>query len=373
MAGTEGSALRVLFAGGGTGGHVYPSLAVARALEDACRERGESLEMLYVGVHGRVDERIVPREGIAFRAIAAGQLRVASPLAFVRGLLLLARGTLQALGIARTFGPDAVFATGGYASVPVGIAARIRRRPLVVYLPDVTPGWAVRLLSRLATHVATTSQAAVAHLPAGRTTVTGYPVRPEFWSLDRRAARARLGLGGDLRIVLVTAGSLGAHAINVAVIEALPLLLERATVLHGTGAADASWANDVRSNLSEEQQARYIVRPYIDDMAAAMHAADVVVSRSGASTLGELPAAGAAAVLVPGEYEGWSQAPNAEYLQAQGAAVMLRNAELGRLADTVLTLLGDAARVAAMREAARRLARPDAARDLAQLVVGVCA
>src|SRR6185437_3094006 len=237
MAGTEGSALRVLFAGGGTGGHVYPSLAVARALEDACQARGESLEMLYVGVHGRVDERIVPREGIAFRAIAAGQLRVASPLAFVRGLLLLARGTVQALGITRRFKPDAVFATGGYASVPVGIAARVLRRPLVVYLPDITPGWALRLLSRLATRMATTSDAALTHLPPGRARVVGYPVRPAFWDIDRDEARRRLGLPENAKVVLVTAGSLGARAINDAVIAALPRLVAHATIVHMTGAA----------------------------------------------------------------------------------------------------------------------------------------
>ncbi len=363
----------MLLAGGGTGGHVYPGLSVARALEEELRARGAPLEMLYVGVRGRIDETIVPREGIDFRAIAAGPLRVASPAAFARGLLLLARGSLQAIGILRRFKPDAVFATGGYASVPVGVAARVLRRPLVVYLPDVTPGWAVRLLSRLATQMATTSEAALAHLAQKRTAVVGYPVRPAFWSLDRDTARGRLGLARGGKIVLVAAGSLGAHAINEAVVAGLPRLIEHCSVLHMTGAADEAWALEQRAKLPAEQQARYIVRAYIDDMAAAMHAADLVVSRSGASTIGELPAAGAPAVLVPGEYEGWSQAPNAEFLQGQGAAVMLRNRELGRLADTVLALLEDDARLASMRTAMRRLARPDAARDLARLVIEAAA
>ncbi|HEX5479117.1 MAG TPA: UDP-N-acetylglucosamine--N-acetylmuramyl-(pentapeptide) pyrophosphoryl-undecaprenol N-acetylglucosamine transferase, partial [Dehalococcoidia bacterium] len=194
--------MRVLFAGGGTGGHVYPSLAVARALEDQLRARGEPIEMLYVGIRGRVDEQIVPREGIPFRAIAAGQLRVGSPLAFVRGIVRLARGVVQSLSIVRSFRPDAVFATGGYASVPVGVAARVLRRPLVVYLPDVTPGWAVRLLSRLATRMTTTSEAAVPHLPAGRTSVVGYPVRAQFWSYDRASARRALGLPAGATVVL---------------------------------------------------------------------------------------------------------------------------------------------------------------------------
>lgn len=365
--------MKVLFAGGGTGGHVYPSLAVARALEAELRARGEPIELLYVGVRGRVDEQIVPREGIPFRAIAAGQLRVSSPLAFARGTVLLVRGTVQAAGIVRRFRPDAVFATGGYASVPVGIAARVLRRPLVVYLPDVTPGWAVRLLARLASRAATTSDAALARLPAGRTTVVGYPVRDDFWTLDRGTARRRLGIAEDAAVVLVTAGSLGARAVNDAVIAALPRLLARATVVHVTGAADEARAAGARAALPVGLQPRYLVRPYLDAMPAAMHAADVVVSRAGASTLGELPAAGAPGVLVPGEYEGWSQAPNAEYLAARGAAVVVRNSELGRLAERVLELLADGPRRTAMAAAMRSLARPGAAKELVGLLVEAAA
>jgi len=362
--------VKVAFAGGGTGGHVYPGLAVARELEDAAgTEEGKPLELLWIGVRGRVDETLVPREGIAFEAVDAGQLRVASPLTFGRNALRLARGVAQSLRILRQFRPDVVFATGGYASVPVGVAARLLRRPLVVFLPDVTPGWAVRLLSRLATRMTTTSEGALGALPRGKTTAVGYPVRAEFWTAERGAARAALGLPAEAKVLLVTAGSLGAQRINEAVFAALPLLLERCVVLHVTGAGDEAAAEERRARLTPEQQARYVVRGYLAEMPAAMAAAELVVSRAGASTLGELPAAGAPAVLVPGEYEGWSQAPNAEYLQSQGAAVMLRNSELDRLADTVLELLGDDARLGAMRAAMRRLARPEAARELARILI----
>lgn len=358
----------MVFAGGGTGGHVYPGLAVARAVEARMREQGTPLELLWIGVKGRVDETLVPREGIAFEAVDAGQLRVASPVTFGRNALRLARGVGQSVRILRRSRPDVVFATGGYASVPVGVAARLLRRPLVVYLPDVTPGWAVRLLSRLATRMATTSERALDALPREKTTVVGYPVRDEFWTTERGAARAALRLPLDAKVLLVTAGSLGARRINDAAFAALPELLERCVVLHVTGAADETAANERRARLRAEQQARYVVRGYVAEMPAAMVAADLVVSRAGASTLGELPAAGAPAVLVPGEYEGWSQAPNAEYLQSQGAAVMLRNSELDRLAGTVLELLGDDARLEDMRAAMRRLARPDAARELARIL-----
>jgi UDP-N-acetylglucosamine--N-acetylmuramyl-(pentapeptide) pyrophosphoryl-undecaprenol N-acetylglucosamine transferase len=154
------------------------------------------------------------------------------------------------------------------------------------------------------------------------------------------------------------------------VIAALPHLLARATVIHMTGAADELRANDARAKLPAEQRERYIVRGYIEDMPAAMHAADVVVCRSGASTLGELPAAGAAAILIPGQYEGWSQAPNAEYLQAHDAALILGDRDLG---DLVASLLDDAPRLAAMRAASAALARPDAAKDIARMLIEAAA
>jgi UDP-N-acetylglucosamine--N-acetylmuramyl-(pentapeptide) pyrophosphoryl-undecaprenol N-acetylglucosamine transferase len=352
---------------------VYPSLAVGRALESELAARDEALDVLYIGIHGRVDERIVPATGVAFRAISAGPLRVSSPLAFVRNTLKLLAGVVQSIVILRGFKPDAVFATGGYASVPVGAAARILRRPLVVYLPDVTPGLAVRLLTRFATRMTTTSERALAYLPAKKTTVVGYPVREDFWTLDRAAARQRLGLPLDAKVLLVTAGSLGARGINDAIEANLPRLLERCCVLHITGPDGEAQATAARERLTPEQRARYIVRGYTNDMPAAMIAADLVVARSGASSLGELPAAGAPAILVPGEYEGWSQAPNAEYMQSAGAAVMLRNAELSRLADTAIELLADDARLASMRAAAKSLARPNAAHDLARVLIEVAA
>ena len=289
----------MILAGGGTGGHVYPGICVARALEAEMHTTGGQLNMLYVGIRGRVDAKIVPAEGIAFRTISAGALRVSSPLTFAFNALRLAWGAAQSTWILVRFKPDAVFATGGYASVPVGVAARILRRPLVVYLPDVTPGWAVRLLSRLATKMATTSDRALAGLPAHKAVVVGYPVRDEFWTLDRVSARTHLGLPLDAKVVLVAAGSLGARRINDAIWPALPRLLQRCLVLHVTGVADEATANEQRARLTADQQARYHVRGYLDEMPAALIAADLVVARAGASTLGELPAAGAPGVLIP--------------------------------------------------------------------------
>lgn len=363
----------MILAGGGTGGHVYPSLAVAAALREEPRATDGGLDLLYIGIHGRIDETIVPQAGIAFRAVSAGALRVSSPVTFAGNMLKLALGVVQSTWIVARWKPDVIFATGGYASVPVGVAARIARRPLVVYLPDVTPGWAVRLLARLATQMTTTSERALAYLPNSKTTVVGYPVRPEFWSLDRDTARRQLDLPLDAKVLLVTAGSLGARRINETIVSALPRLLARCRILHLTGAADEAWVLEQRAKLTPDEQARYVVQGFTSDMPAAMIAADIVVGRSGASVLGELPAAGAAAVLIPGEYEGWSQAPNAEFLRDAGAAVVVPNSELDRLADTILSLLADDEWLARMRGAAKSLARPDAARDLARVLIEVAA
>ena len=183
----------MILSGGGTGGHIYPALAVAQALRQEPGAEGPP-ELLYVGVRGRLDEVIVGQAGLPFEAVRAGPLRVGSPLGILRGLANLVAGTAQAWRLLGRHRPDVVFATGGYASVPVGIAARWRRRPLLVYLPDVRPGWAVRLLSRLATRIATTTERALSELPAGKADVVGYPVREAFWSANREEARRRLGL-----------------------------------------------------------------------------------------------------------------------------------------------------------------------------------
>lgn len=363
----------MVLAGGGTGGHVYPNIAVWRALQSRAAGEGLPLELLYIGVRGRADETIVPAEGFPFRTIDAGPLRVGSPVTFARNMGKLARGVVQSMLLLRRFRPDVVFATGGYASVPVGVAARLLRRPLIVYLPDVTPGWAVRMLARLATRVATTSERALDGLPRRKTSVVGYPVRGGFWSADRAGARELLGLPLDGRVLLVSAGSLGAHRINAAVWAALPGLLDHCVVLHVTGAADLTAAEEQRARLSPEQRSGYVVRGYLREMPAAMVAADLAITRSGASTLGELPAAGLPAILVPGEYEGWTQAPNAEFLRDAGAAVIITNAELDRLAATVLDLLRDDDRLEAMGAAMRQLARPAAADDLARILEEVAA
>jgi UDP-N-acetylglucosamine--N-acetylmuramyl-(pentapeptide) pyrophosphoryl-undecaprenol N-acetylglucosamine transferase len=273
---------------------------------------------------------------------------------------------MESLRILKQFDPDVVFATGGYGSVGVGIAARLRRVPLLLFLPDAEPGLAVRTLVRFATRIAVTVPPALAQMPAGKTVETGYPVRREFFEAQQATARAQIGLDPGLPALLVSGASSGANRINQAVAGWLPDFLRGGQMIHISGPADEPWLRQKRAGLPSELQERYHLYPYLhDDMPLALAAADVAVMRSGASVLGELPAAGLPAILIPGEYEGWDQSPNARYLESEGAAIMLPQSRIDELQAGVMSLLADTERRRKMKDALARLSRPDATLRLA--------
>lgn len=310
-------------------------------------------------------------------AIQAAALRGRAPWTMARNAALLAQGAAQARQVLAEFQPEAVLVTGGYVSVPVGIAARQKRIPLVVFLPDVVPGLAVRFLARLAGRVAATTPASARYLPRGKLVVTGYPVRPELFTLARAEARARLDLPPAATVLLVYGGSRGARSINRAVGAGLAGLLERATVLHVCGQeGDDVELRQQAGRLPPPLQARYRLYPYLhDEMPAALAAADVAICRSGASTLGELPAVGLPAVLVPYPYV--HQEENADYLVRSGCAVKVPDAQLhtragapdpAALLAALRPLLEDPARRSAMAAAARQIAHPEAAAAIVEVL-----
>jgi UDP-N-acetylglucosamine--N-acetylmuramyl-(pentapeptide) pyrophosphoryl-undecaprenol N-acetylglucosamine transferase len=242
--------------------------------------------------------------------------------------------------------------------------------PLVLFLPDVYPGWAVRFTARLATTLATTTEAALEFLPLAKTRVTGYPVRREFFEIDRHRARERAGLPPRVPVLLVTGGSSGAVSLNDAFVRHLPQFVTLAHVVHLTGRRDESRMQEYRSRLTEQQQSRYRVLAYADDMPALMASADLAITRAGASTLGELPAVGLPAVMAPLQQVSSDQIRNARFLESQGAAVTIDSEEAPeRLYATVQGVLTDPERLASMRRAMTALARPDAADEIAQLIV----
>lgn len=360
--------MKLALTAGGTGGHILPAIAVL----DALRSRdGLLTEVRFFGPDDRGERATVESHGVVFVSVPAAAVRGRGPLSLVRSFARLAWGVAVAFRRLRGFGPDAVFSTGGYASFPASLAARVLRRPLVVYLPDVTPGWAVRAEKRLATRIATTTGAALAHLPEKKTRVTGYPVRARFFELDRARARAAIGLDATARMLLVAGATQGAKAINEAIFAATPGLCGEAVVYHVTGPADIARARAVRAALPEDLRGRYFVDAFREDLPDLMLAADLGVFRAGASVLGEVPAASLPAVLVPGRYAGGHQRDNARWLEEGGAAEVVPEDALPGLPSRLLALLGDDARLAAMRESARALARPGAADAIADLIVEV--
>jgi UDP-N-acetylglucosamine--N-acetylmuramyl-(pentapeptide) pyrophosphoryl-undecaprenol N-acetylglucosamine transferase len=358
--------MKLALTAGGTGGHILPALTVM----DAVRQATESVEVRFFGPEGRGEREMVEARGLRFEAVSAAAVRGKSPLQLARAAGRLTLGLWTALRKLRAFRPNVVFSTGGYASFPCSLAARMLRIPLVVFLPDVEPGWAVRVEKRLATRIATTTEAARAQLPAEKTYVTGYPVREEFRNADRAETRTTLG-AGEGPVVLVAGASQGAAAINRAVFRALPELCSRSTVVHITGRADIEEAEERRTALAAAGQAAYHPAAFRDDLPALMVASDLGVMRAGASVLGEVPAAALPSLLIPGRFAGGHQRANAQWLVDGGAAELLDETRIGEVLPRIFTLIDSPARLEAMRHAARALDRPEAATDIARIVMEV--
>ncbi len=344
---------------------MYPALAVVQTLKP-------NTEILWVGSRGGMEKSLLARAEIPFRGIDAAGLRGKNPLAMAKGVFTLLKGYRQSRKLLREFQPDVLFVTGGYVCVPMTLAAHRAGVPVVIYLPDIQPGQAIKFLSRYADRVAVTAPDARQYFPDGLTVVTGYPVRPELYTADRDTARQRFNLDPALPTVLVFGGSQGARSINRAIAnrDALNQLLSHAQLIHISGNRDAEWTQAMWNDLPSAQQQLYRLYPYLhSEMADVFAAADVIISRAGASILGEAPAVGVPSILVPYPYSGAHQWQNARYMEKQGAAITVPDEKLPTdLLPTTIALLTDGDRRAAMAKAAKKLARPDAARAIARLL-----
>ena len=247
------------------------------------------------------------------------------------------------------------------------VAGWLRLVPILIYLPDIEPGLAIRVLSRLAQRVAVSVEKSQRYFPVHKTTVTGYPVRSELLTADKREAQKALDLEEDLKTLLVFGGSRGARSINIALSKVLDHLLDVCQIIHICGRLDAHWVEGQRAELPARLRDRYRVYAYLhEEMTLALAAADLVVARAGAATLGEFPALGLPSILVPYPYAGRHQELNADYLVSHGAAIKVDNADLEeKLLPAVMGLLYDDELLMQMGERARSLARPEAARRIA--------
>ena len=312
---------------------------------------------------------LVTRAGVPFTAIPAAGVHGVGLRALPANLARLVRGALAARRILSEFKPDVIFFTGGYVAAPMAVAGF--RKPILLYVPDIEPGLALHFLSHFSRVIALTAEESKQYLKTrARLVVTGYPTRPELGQWNRAAARSHFNLSSDLPVLLIAGGSKGARSINRPVIAALAGLLEMAQVVHITGSFDKDAAEAAQAALPQELQNRYRIFEYLhEDMGAALAAADLAVTRAGASTLGEYPLFGLPAILVPYQYAWRYQKVNADYLQRHGAALILEAGQLANeLLPTIHDLFANPQRLQAMRQAMQSLARPNAASEIAGLL-----
>lgn len=353
--------LRVLLAGGGTGGHIIPALAVARELHERY-----SAETLFVGTARGMEIRLVPEAGFRLRLIDVGPLNKVSLVTRLKTLMQLPRSISECKRLIREFQPNVVFGVGGYASGPAMAAALRLKIPTMAFEPNAMPGLANRLVGKKV-------QAAAVNFPSAAAwfqhcEVTGIPVRPEFFRLEPPAGAPHL---------LVFGGSQGARIFNTKLPNVVAKLLHRVpglTVLHQSGVRNLN-ATLEAYQASGADPARWEVRPFLDDMSAQFARAHLVMARSGASTVAELAAAGKPALLVPfAAAADAHQLRNAEAMVRAGAAVMLEEQELedsSRPVDSLASLLSDPGRLRKMSAAAREQAHPGAAERIAEMLVSL--
>ncbi|MEX2136694.1 MAG: UDP-N-acetylglucosamine--N-acetylmuramyl-(pentapeptide) pyrophosphoryl-undecaprenol N-acetylglucosamine transferase [Chloroflexota bacterium] len=355
--------MRCSVSGGGTGGHIYPALAVARALRDAQPE----LEVSYIGGARGLERTLVANGELPYHQLVVRSLRSSgADLHLVLDPLRLAASVPQAWRLLGRLRPAAIFTTGGYLALPLVSAARARRIPSLLWEGNVIPGRATAAVARLATRVAVSFPPTLDSFP-GRSFVSGTPIR-SFAGIDRAVARSTFGVAPDERLLLVFGGSQAVARITSALDAALEQLLPEWRILHLAGTAGMPAALAMRDRLPEALAKRYEPMAFLTDrMAEALVASDLVLGRAGSSTCAELAAVGVASILVPYPHAAGHQQANAAWLANQGAAVMVPDAELDgdRLVAEATALLDDEQR-ARIGQAARALARPDAARLLAE-------
>lgn len=376
--------LRMIVTGGGTGGHTYPALTTVTTLQARLRETGTEPDLLWVGVADGLEAQIAVRNGIPFKALITGKLRRSTnPRDLLRNLVDAFRiplGVLQAAITVARIRPAVALSTGGYVSVPIGLAAWLFRVPYLLHEQTLSIGLANRILARVATRILLSHDASLDHLPPrarARAVVTGNPIRPAVLRGDRAKGLAAYGLDPAVPLVLVTGGATGAQQVNRMISGALPDLLQYCQVVHQCGSHGHAEMTQVAAGLPAHLAHRYRVVDFIhEEMPDLLAAADIVVARSGAGTVAELTALGKTCVLVPYPHAaGDEQRITARHLAAQGAAIMLdgREATPEGLRNEVIGLLADPSRRASMGRAAATHGRPDAADRVVSEILAITA
>ena len=346
--------MNVLIAAGGTGGHIYPGIAVAQEI----MRRDPQSKVRFVGTARGLETKLVPKAGFELSLIDSAGLKNVSPVARMKGLVILPKSFVSAGRVIRQFRPDVVVGAGGYVSGPVVLMAALLGRPTLVMESNALPGWTNRVLARFVNRAAVSFEQALPYF-RGKAVVTGNPVRREFFEIPaKRREPGKLSL-------LIFGGSQGARAINEAMVTALPGLRSLPVELrikHQTGPADLEKVKAGYAAVGWNEHAE--VCSYIDNMMNDFAEADLVICRAGATTTAELIAAGKASIMIPFPFAADDhQRKNAEALQAAGAARMIVQQELSgeRLTEEIRAFVQNPSQLDRMEEASRSLARGDAA------------
>lgn len=366
--------MRVIVTGGGTGGHIYPAIAIAQGI----MAKWPDSEVLYVGTAGGMESRIAPAAGIAFAAVTARGWQGRTPGQLVKALAAIRKGETEARKIVEAFSPQAVIGTGGYVCLPVAAAAILKKVPVYLHEQNAYPGLSNRLISIWAQRVMTTFEEAAAHFPPSvrkKILLTGLPVRQEIAAAGRQEACARLGLDPGKLTILAVGGSTGARSMNLAMLTVIRHFCKDPAVqiLHACGQRDY----EMMQQRLEEAGVLYsgenniLLRPYIDEMQYALGAADLCIGRAGAAFLAEMTLCGIPGILVPYPYaSGDHQTYNARSLEQKQAAVVIEDKKLSgeMLLQRIQEILFNESRRAEMRNNSRKAARPEALNAILQVL-----
>jgi UDP-N-acetylglucosamine--N-acetylmuramyl-(pentapeptide) pyrophosphoryl-undecaprenol N-acetylglucosamine transferase len=370
--------IRIVISGGGTGGHIYPALAVATLLRDKY-----NADILYLGSDDGLEADLVPAAGFQMEVVKAGKLRRYLSWKTLKGIGRVPVGIAQAVGIVRKFRPHVAFTSGGYVAVPTGLAARLNSVPLLMHQQDVPPNLSNRLIAPLATYISVAFADSVRFFPSRKTLHMGNPVRQEILDVCQitpQQARHELGFAPEIPLLLVTGGSQGARHLNQVIVKALPELLKICQVLQISGNklfSETQLASDeILANVDTIDKQRYRLVPYMsDEMPMALQAAELVICRAGAATLSELAVLGKPSILVPlpPGIGGSPQEVNAKVFGSKRAAEVIHNAELKpeQLVERVKYIATSPAYLRSMAEGARSFAKPTATLDIVESIVSL--
>lgn len=337
---------------------MYPAATVLSTLKI------ESDDVLWVGGEGGMEAALVERLQVPFKTILAAGVHGVGIKKLPGNLVKLCKGFLASRKILSQFKPDALLFTGGYIAIPMALAAHTK--PILLYVPDIEPGLALKVLAYFAKKIAvTTIESRQFFKNQEKVVVTGYPVRQELTQWTKTAGLDYFQLQPDLPVLLFMGGSSGARSINMALLSILPELVKCYQVVHITGYLDWDMVQQQTADIGD----RYHAFPYLHEMGAALSAADLVISRAGASILGEYPAFGLPAILVPYPYAWRYQKKNADYLVENKAAILVEDEMMSeKLLPTIQNIMGSQRLLADMQKAMAALAFPEAAENIASLV-----